>query len=147
VKPAGLALKQPSPLPRLPRPEEDAGVHVMLIEDDPLVREMVLDGLSAAGITVEGLASAEDALVLLTAGQVPDVIVADIDLGSGLSGVDLAAIARERHPDVALVIISGGGLAGASVPAGQRFLPKPFGPDELVRAIRDAAAEAARAAG
>jgi YesN/AraC family two-component response regulator len=37
----------------------------------------------------------------------PDVLVADVALGPGLSGRDLAQIARERHPDVEVVLISG----------------------------------------
>jgi len=71
---------------------------VMLIDDDALVREVLSDTLSEEGIEVHGLASAEDAVILLGAGQVPDVLVTDIDLGAGLSGLDLAGIVRERHP-------------------------------------------------
>jgi CheY-like chemotaxis protein len=58
-------------------------VRVLLIDDDALVRETLVDTLAAEGIEVDGLANAEDALVLLGAGQVPDVLVADIDLGPG----------------------------------------------------------------
>ncbi len=82
-------------------------MRVLLIDDDPLVRQTLMDTLATEGIEVDGLANAEDALVLLGAGQVPDVLVADIDLGAGLSGLDLAAIARERHPAVQVVLISG----------------------------------------
>ncbi|MBX9698395.1 MAG: response regulator [Acetobacteraceae bacterium] len=121
-------------------------MHVMLIEDDPLVREVVMDSLSAEGMAVEGLASAEDALVLLGAGQVPDVLVADINLGAGLDGADLVAIARERYPEVEAILISGQSpdeAFGRLGPGHLRFLPKPFAPDALSRAIRDAAADAA----
>jgi DNA-binding response OmpR family regulator len=61
-------------------------VRVLLIDDDALLRQTLGDTLAAEGIEVDGLADAEDALVLLGAGQVPDVLVADIDLGPGLSG-------------------------------------------------------------
>ena len=82
-------------------------MRVLLIDDDALVRLLLMDTLAAEGIEVDGLANAEDALVLLGAGQVPDVLVADIDLGPGLSGLDLASIAQERHPAVQVVLISG----------------------------------------
>ena len=120
-------------------------MRVLLIDDDALVRELLTDTLADEGIEVDGLANAEDALVLLGAGQVPDVLVADIDLGPGLSGLHLAAIARERHPAAEVVLISG------SVPdPGQqhalgrreRFLRKPFAPAALAEAIRGAAAAA-----
>ncbi len=124
-------------------------MHIMLIDDDALVREMVLEGLSEEGFLVEGIASAEDALVLLSAGQVPDVIVADVNLGLGLSGADLAAIARERHPEVALLLISGeaqvGSFADASTSWDRHFLSKPFSAEALSRAIRAAAADRALA--
>ncbi len=82
-------------------------MRVMLIEDDPLMRRLIADALGGEGMEVDGLASAEDALILLGAGQVPDVLVADVNLGRGLSGRDLAQIARERHPGVEVVLISG----------------------------------------
>jgi DNA-binding response OmpR family regulator len=65
-------------------------VRVLVIDDDALVRETLAETLAAEGIEVDGLANAEDALVLLGANQVPDVLVADVDLGAGLTGLDLA---------------------------------------------------------
>jgi CheY-like chemotaxis protein len=133
-------------------------MRVMLIEDDALVRRMISEALDADGMEVAGLASAEDALVLLGAGQVPDVLVADVNLGpGGLSGANLAAIARERHPEVEVVLISGhqpSGYDGGGEPAGggaslrrrERFLRKPFPPEALAEAIRQAAAAAGPAA-
>ena len=122
-------------------------MRVLLIDDDALVRLVLLDTLAAEGIEVDGLANAEDALVLLGAGQVPDVLVADVNLGSGLSGSDLATIARERHPGVEVVLISGQPIddAGTRAPMQrrERFLRKPFPPEALTEAIRQAAADAA----
>jgi DNA-binding NtrC family response regulator len=121
-------------------------MRVMLIEDDALVRAAVLEALDAEGMEVSGLASAEDALILLGAGQVPDVLVANVHLGQGLSGLDLVAIARERHPGLEAVLISGQAVAPGRAPPHLRFLRKPFPPDALSQAIRDAAAEAEREA-
>ncbi len=119
-------------------------MRVLLIDDDEAVRTMLADTLAEEGIEVDGLANAEDALILLAAGQVPDVLVADVNLGGGLTGFDLADIARSRHPDLEVILISG----SAPLPAGhalqrhERFLAKPFAPDDLAREIRAAAAEA-----
>jgi DNA-binding response OmpR family regulator len=44
---------------------------VLLIEDDPLIRGLIAEALRDEGLEVDGLASAEDALILLGAGQVP----------------------------------------------------------------------------
>src|SRR5215207_11285033 len=108
-------------------------MRVLLSDDDALVREMLADTLAEEGIEADGLANAEDALVLLGAGQVPDVLVTDIDLGAGLSGLDLAGIAQERHPAVEVVLISGTSAAPGHPPPGrhERFLRKPFAPAAL----------------
>lgn len=124
-------------------------MRVLLIEDDALVRMTLSETLAEEGIELDGLASAEDALVLLGAGQVPDVLVADINLGHGLNGVDLAAIARERHPAIEVILISGIAPERFQHPLGrrERFLQKPFAPAVLAEAIRSAAtAASARAA-
>ena len=120
-------------------------MRVLLIDDDALVRQTLAETLAEEGIEVDGLANAEDALVLLGAGQVPDVLVADIDLGPGLSGLDLAGISLERHPAVQVVLISGTSPEpGRPSPGRQeRFLRKPFAPSTLAEAIRAAAAAAA----
>ena len=118
-------------------------MRVLLIDDDALVRQTLADTLAAEGVEVDGLAAAEDALVLLGAGQVPDVLVADIDLGAGLSGLDLAAIARERHPAAEVVLISGTAPDPGRLGWRERFLRKPFPAAALAEAIRGAAAAAA----
>ena len=122
-------------------------MRVLLIEDDALVRQTLAETLADEGIEVDGLGNAEDALILLAAGQVPDVLVADIDLGAGLSGLDLASIARERHSRVEVVLFSGSQPDPGQRPLGrrERFVRKPFAPAALAEAIRGAAA-AARAA-
>jgi CheY-like chemotaxis protein len=117
-------------------------VRVLLIDDDALVRLTLLDTLGAEGIEVDGLANAEDALVLLGAGQVPDVLVVDIDLGAGLSGLDLAATARQRHPAAEVVLISGTAPDPGLLGCHERFLRKPFAPAALAQPILAAAAAA-----
>ncbi len=58
-------------------------MRVLVIDDDALVRETLADALAEEGIEVDGLANAEDALVLLGADQVPDVLVADVTWAPG----------------------------------------------------------------
>lgn len=115
-------------------------MRVLLIEDDDLVRMMLSETLGSDGIEVDGLANAEDALILLGAGQVPDVLVTDIDLGPGLNGFDLAEIARSRHPDVEVILISGTAPKSETrrLRRHERFFQKPFATADLAAAIREA---------
>jgi DNA-binding NtrC family response regulator len=118
-------------------------MRVLLIEDDALLRMVLSDRLAEEGIDVQGLANAEDALILLGAGQVPDVLVTDIRLGGGLSGFDLAEVARARHPEVGVILISGTQAEEMRHKLRRRelFLEKPFRPEALAAAIRQAAAK------
>ena len=118
-------------------------MRVLLIEDDALVRSMLSETLDGDGFEVDGLANAEDALILLGAGQVPDVLVTDVNLGPGLDGFDLADLARQRHPDVEVILISGTtpDLARRAARRHEHFLQKPFAPEQLAAKIREAGRE------
>ena len=124
-------------------------MRVLLIEDDQEVRTELVEMLCEAGIEADGLENAEDALVLLGAGQVPDVLVTDIDLGPGIDGIDLAGMAQVKHPDVGVVFISGdcGGLHEHRLGAHERLLCKPFTIATLLDSIRDATGTGAAGAG
>jgi DNA-binding response OmpR family regulator len=117
-------------------------MRVLLIEDDEVVRDLIAEGLLDHGLDVSGLAFAEDALVLLGSGEPFDVLVTDIDLGDGLTGMDVAAVARARHPDIELIFISGRPTdrEGRSPHPHEHLLLKPFRPSELIALIREATA-------
>ena len=116
-------------------------MRVLLIDDHDDFRTTIADALIDYDIEVDGLASAEDALVLLAAGQIPDVLVTDISLGPGLDGMDLADMARARHPGVEIVFISGSpsNAQGRALDRHERFVRKPFTVKQLIGAIRAAA--------
>lgn len=143
---AGFAAKViPAPVRPLASDKDtrERPVQVLLIEDDALLRMILTDTLNEAGMEVNGLANAEDALILLGAGQVPDVLVTDISLGKGLSGFDLADVARARHPEIGVILISGtvAEIERHPLRRRERFLEKPFAPAALAAAIRAAASK------
>ena len=111
-------------------------VQVMLVERDARVRSLVADALTEDNLEIAGVAGAEDALILLGAGPVPDMLVAEGDLGTGPSGTDLALVAREGRPDVEIVLI--GGLPPLQPP--EQGCNRPIAPCVLAEKIREAAA-------
>jgi DNA-binding NtrC family response regulator len=115
-------------------------MRIMLVEDDPLLRDVLIEALTDAGFEVDGLDNAEDAIVLVGAGQVPDVLVADIHLGEGRDGFDLVADVQKRHPELRAIFVSGShpGEPAHRLPRHEVFLHKPFSAEGLVKAVRSA---------
>ena len=111
---------------------------MLVVEDDPVVRELIAESLMEDDVEADGVAYAEEALVLLGSGERIDLLVTDIDLGDGLSGIDLADIARSRFPDVELIFISGRGedRAGRTPRPHEHLLLKPFRRQELLAIVQ-----------
>lgn len=106
---------------------------ILLVEDDPRVLEATAELLSRLGMTVETALTAKDALQLLHAKEV-DLLLTDIVLKDGMSGLELAEQARTLHPNLPVLFCSG--FADAHVPEGAPLLHKPFRYDELRRQLR-----------
>ena len=110
---------------------------VLVVEDESLVRELVEEALTEVGASVATASSSPEALTILEQRSFqPDVLVTDINLGSGADGFELARTARVRAPGMKVVYITGHAahLAGGGVP-GSLMFPKPFMPEQLAAAV------------
>ncbi len=114
-------------------------MRVLVVEDDPLIRELIAEILIDEGVEADGVGYAEEALVLLGSGEQIDLLVTDIDLGPGLTGMDLANIARSRHAGTELLFISGHteDRAGQAPRPHEHVLGKPFRREDLVAILRE----------
>jgi len=116
-----------------------AGTTVLIVEDDPLVREHAARSLNELGYSVTLASTAEEALDLLDRHPAMQLLFTDIVLGSGLSGIELACEARRRHPDLKVLYTSGyvpgkDGLRSALAPEAI-LLAKPYERSELIRCL------------
>ena len=109
---------------------------VLLVEDDTQVRE----ALGNAGWRVSEAADAVEALDRMTFDGMLGVLVADLGLGYGMSGLALIAAVRLRWPHLPAVLISGTDIEEPALGPADRFLRKPFNADTLTRAVLDVAA-------
>lgn len=110
---------------------------VLLVEDEPLVAELVRETLEDEGLDVCALYSGREALGRLAAEPRSfQVLVTDINLGEGVTGFDVAAAARAANPDVQVVYVTGlpSNIYAAEVEA--LMFPKPFHPVELASQVR-----------
>ena len=108
---------------------------LLLVDDDPLVRVTLAMGLDDEGFRVVEADSGEAALALIKDGLEPSVVITDINLGPGISGVDLANHLAEVRPDLRVVLISGRWRPPSpETLADERpFLAKPFPLTALAR--------------
>ncbi len=115
---------------------------VLMVEDEPLMRESAAAVLRDAGFTVAEAASAEEALSLAecdaAADGPPPVVVVDLHLGPGMDGLAFAAEARRRWPGIGLVYATGhpDNLDGQLLGPRERYLVKPYAPAALLGAVR-----------
>jgi len=123
--------QQQAPQAGAPAAPGAAGVTVLLVEDDVLVREAVVEALGAAGFVVRVAVSGDDALAQLDGGQAVDIVFSDIVMPGNISGIDLAAAVRERWPALPVVLATGYTDRRVSVP-GVKILAKPYDLEQLV---------------
>jgi two-component system, cell cycle sensor histidine kinase and response regulator CckA len=114
---------------------------VLLVEDEPAVRRLASTALARLGYRVLEANTGVEALRVWeqVAGAV-DVLVSDMVMPAGMTGLDLASVLTELKPDLKVLITSGYSDALRRMPGGTdrcRFLGKPFGPGELGTAVRD----------
>jgi CheY-like chemotaxis protein len=112
------------------------GGRILLVEDDPGVAAIAVDLLSEMGLAVTAVDNGPRALEALAAARF-DIMLSDIIMPGGMSGVDLARKAAAEWPDMRIVLASG--YAGDDMDetlkdAPWPFLKKPYSADEL-RAI------------
>ena len=74
----------------------------MVVEDDPLLRSLIADGLKGSNFSVSVAASAAEAKRVIIDLD-PDVALLDVELGSGPSGLDLAAYIATSSLHIAIV--------------------------------------------
>jgi CheY-like chemotaxis protein len=110
---------------------------ILLVEDDPLVLEATAALLADGGCSVRRACNAEEALAALGDGPLPAVLVTDIILANGSSGLDLARTVAERWPEVKVLIVSGACRPPREdYPEGALFFTKPYAGGALLRVVK-----------
>jgi PAS domain S-box-containing protein len=111
--------------------------HVLLVEDDREVSALTRELLTSLGFSVTCVASSQAALGALANSRPIDVVLSDIMMPGGVSGVQLAREIRRRHPDLPIILTTGFVEAAAGVGDGEfALLPKPFTLETLAHALR-----------
>jgi len=134
----------------------DQMANILVIDDEKDVRVVLKEVLRRAGHDVTLAANGREGLEKLAADGA-DVVVTDVIM-PGTNGVAMVQQIREAHPDMPIIVISGGGnvapmdyepgaistsayLASATIAGANRTLTKPFERQALVDAVQELLAE------
>lgn len=138
-KPAVVEVQSES----LPEIEQSAAT-ILLVEDDPMIRNLILHTLEQKNYTVvpaedgwEGIKIAKN-----HKGKI-DLLFTDVVM-PGLGGVELAVAMRELYPEIKTLFMSGysrSQLEEEGIPAGAAALEKPFTPDKVLAMVAEILAE------
>jgi CheY-like chemotaxis protein len=103
---------------------------VLVVEDEPLVGDVVCEALEEQGFAVHVVDNARAALACLSSDSPVDVLFTDLNLKGTMDGDVLAQRARELRPDLPVVYTSGRISAFDRLQrvAGSLFVPKPYDP-------------------
>jgi CheY-like chemotaxis protein len=121
-------------------PAAAAGEVVLVVEDDPALRELVVELLRDLDYQVFDAADGASALKILAQTDQIDLLLSDVVLPGGMLGPDIAASARRTHPELKVMFMSGY-TDGAEVNAvGSEteieFMRKPFKLADLGQRLR-----------
>jgi CheY-like chemotaxis protein len=116
------------------------GETVLLVEDEPSVRMLIAEVLNELGYASIEAPDAESALPLLASNTRLDLMITDVGL-PGLSGRQLADIAREHRPDLKVLFVTGYAEHAAKradfLAPGMQMVTKPFSLEAVAVTIRE----------
>ena len=109
---------------------------VLLVEDDPDIRDFVARALTGFGYGVREAANGREALALLAVDAPVDLLLSDMTMPGGIGGYDLVLEARRQRPGLRVLLMSGFTDMAGQLPADCALLEKPFQKRDLARAVR-----------
>ena len=110
---------------------------ILVVEDDPDVRELIVENLATLGYTVLCAADARAALSILEGDQPVDLLFSDIGLGGDMPGDELGRRACALRTDLKVLLTTGYAADQHDMAeSATNVLRKPFRGDELAEAVR-----------
>ena len=111
-------------------------VSVLVVEDEPLILDIVADELNDAGFEVLQATTGEEAVAILEKAQSVDLLLTDIRLPGVLDGWGVAERARQRFAGLPVIYVTGySGEPARQVPD-SILMMKPYRPSAVVKAAQ-----------
>jgi CheY-like chemotaxis protein len=136
----GAAQEEPSTASLAEVPRAQAGETVLVVEDEPVIRDLIVEVLQDLGYRALEAADGPAGLKILQSRQGIDLLVTDVGL-PGINGRQLADAARETRPQLKVLFITGyaenATLANGFLDPGMEMITKPFAVEALATRIRN----------
>lgn len=109
---------------------------IVVVEDDPTLRLLMVDIVSEIGATVRQFDTADDALTyLLQAHSKCRLVIVDHGVPGQVQGTEFVEMVKGRWPDIEAILTSGYALDPVTIPSDTIYLHKPWSLDELVISV------------
>ena len=140
------ASMEPEPLPETPPvPPRSSDKTILVVDDEPLVRMLVVDAVEELGFVALEAGDGPEALKILRSDAVIDLLVTDVGLPNGMNGRQVADAARELRDGLKVLFVTGFAenavLSHGHLEPGMQVVTKPFEMSALSERIRTMAAD------
>ena len=134
------SMSEPVSKPDLPsgpsRLDGERRGHVLLVEDDREVSALTRELLASLGFSITHVSGAEAALGALANSRHIDIVLSDIMMPGGVSGLQLAREIRRRHPEMPILLTTGYVESATGIGDGEfNLLLKPYSLEALAEAL------------
>jgi len=125
----------------VPKARQVAGETVLVVDDEPAVRMLVVEILEDLGYRVLQAADGHEAVKVLQSGEPVSLLITDVGLPGGMNGRQLADAARQRDPHLHVLFITGYAetvvMGKGQLEPGMRIVTKPFSIEALAARIAE----------
>ncbi|ONG50676.1 hypothetical protein BKE38_17510 [Pseudoroseomonas deserti] len=123
-----------------PLPEAAPGRTILVVDDEAVVRGMVVEVLQEQGYSTLEAGDGAGALEILRGPARIDLLLTDVGLPGGMNGRQVADAARQLRPELKVLFITGyaenAALGGGQIEPGMQVLTKPFTVERLVGRVQ-----------
>jgi two-component system cell cycle response regulator CpdR len=118
-----------------------SAMNLLFVEDEKDLVMLVRDVLAGQGYNVTVALTGAEAIQALASGPAYAVVITDVSMPGGISGIEVAEAAGRLQPDAKVIMVSGYQRAQLpKVPGNVSFLPKPYRVIQLLTRISDVTA-------
>jgi CheY-like chemotaxis protein len=129
------------PIPDSPVAHVGEGETVLVIDDEPTVRMLIVEVLSEAGYNAIEAQDGPSGLKILQSDARIDLLITDVGLPGGMNGRQVADAARVQRPELKVLFVTGfaenAAFGNGHLPSGMEVMSKPFVMADLANKISE----------